>query len=149
MNIYEQQAAESLAKLVTPLAVSESGAAGNGAYAPIGTTVLSGLYDWIAVEVACAAADMTGDGFKVEKIAASGGAVLPWLAGAQWADGSQFGEHEESGVDDDGDGHYVYQLDTGESAFVRLCVTGLYSVKFSAIGNGATITIAGSATKGG
>ena len=147
MNIYEQQAAESLAKLVTPLAVSESGAAGNGAYAAIGTTVLSALYDWIALQVKSVGATLTG--FKVEKRTSADGAWLPWLAGAQWADGSQFGEGEESGVDDAGSGHYVYQLATTESAYIRLRVTGADAIRISAIGNGATVTAAGSATKGG
>ena len=146
---WNERVVEALEMLASVLAISESGAAGDGAYAEVGTTVLEGKYDWITVEVACAGADMTGAGFKIEKLTASGGIALPWLAGTDFANAAYFKEGEESGVDDQGSGHHAHLLDDGESVFLTLRVTGVYSVKFSAIGVGATITITGSATKGG
>jgi len=122
--------------------VSESGAAGTSpAYGTVGTITLKGRYDWLSLQVGCVGATLTG--FRVERQASVGGDWLPWLAGTDFADASQLAEGEESGVDDAGNGHYVYQLATTENGYLKLRVTGVYAVRISAIGAGATVAVAG------
>ena len=129
------------------LAASVSqGATAGGTLTEIAAVTLDGYYDWLTVVVKSTIAALTNA--AVYERTSSGGAWIPRIEGAEFADGLNFGDGEISGVDDQGNGNYAYELGIGESALLRLRVTGLQAIQFKALGDTAVVTVVGIATKG-
>ena len=121
--------------------IEMSATLGSAALGVVGSVVSDYLGRWLAVCVKTSDVAMTN--FEVEYQISNGGGWIPQLASTDWADPDNFDTGEQSGTDDQGNGHYVYNLGIGEFTMIRLNVTGVYAVRFSATGNGATVTIKG------
>jgi len=135
-----------MAALVTPLAVSLSGTAGDNAYgAAIGPVTLSGQYSELLVEVAnggAATEDLTN--FKIQRQPHGTANFMDWLEGTDFATPTD--TLRESLTDSADGGLYVNALPDGTHCQLRLNLRGAYAVRFYAqagAGDTPAVTIKG------
>jgi len=123
-----------------PLPITKSGTV-TTSLTSIGTVRLGGRYPYITVTVKNTGSTNALVDFKVRVRSSRNGDWCDLLSSTDWADASVLGPDDWSGLDDQGNGHYVYQLAAGEYAHLRIFVGAVDEVDFQADAAATTTTV--------